>query len=30
LGILTCLLATLILLPAVLAWVEEKRPEHRA
>jgi hypothetical protein len=30
LGILTCLLATLILLPAVLAWVEAKRPEHRA
>jgi predicted RND superfamily exporter protein len=30
LGILTCLLAALILLPAVLAWVDAKRIEHSA
>jgi hypothetical protein len=30
LGILTCFLAAFILLPAVLAWVEGKRIEHRA
>jgi len=28
LGILTCLLASLFLLPAVLAWIEAKRLEH--
>ena len=30
LGILTCLFAALFLLPAVLAWIEAKRIEHRA
>lgn len=30
LGILACLLASLLLLPGVLAWVEAKRIEHKA